>query len=358
MIAPASDLVVAALVSPQSLPEKSLRHWDLLIRQARRADLLPRIASQLASLGKLQQVPPAPQAHLTAALVLAEAQRKSVLREIEQVRRALAAVGQETILLKGSAYLAAGLPAAAGRMFTDIDVLVPKKSLGEVEAVLMQGGWATTHHRPYDQRYYREWMHELPPFQHIRRGTVLDVHHGILPETARLRPDPVKLMAGAKAVPELPGVRVLAPEDMILHSMAHLFLNEELSHGLRDLSDLDLLLRHFSTARGFWQALLSRAQELTLSRPLFYGLRHVTTILGTPVPSTILRESEKDAPPQVILQLMDGLWRRALRSPHPTTADKLTPLALKSLYVRAHWLRMPPLLLARHLLTKSLATSA
>ncbi|MGE5386964.1 MAG: nucleotidyltransferase family protein [Betaproteobacteria bacterium] len=353
-----ADLVVRALVSPEALPEQSLQQWDLLIRQARRADLLPRIADLLDKLGRLPDVPAAPRAHLTAALVLAEAQRNSVLREISHVRHALGAIGQQALLLKGSAYLAAGLPAARGRIFTDIDILVPKTALPEVEAVLMQGGWATTHHHPYDQRYYREWMHELPPFQHIRRGTVLDVHHAILPETARLKPDSSKLISASQALSDHPGVRVLSPPDMVLHSMAHLFFNEELSHGLRDLSDLDLLLRYFAPQPGFWQSLLTRAVELSLSRPLFYGLRYTAMILRTPIPNDVCEQSKKDAPSPMVLRLMDALWKRALRAPHPSAADRFGPLALKSLYVRAHWLRMPPLLLVRHLVTKSLITSA
>ena len=37
----------------------------------------------------------------------------------------------------------------------------------------MSCGWATTHHSPYDQRYYRTWMHELPPLRHAVRGSIL-----------------------------------------------------------------------------------------------------------------------------------------------------------------------------------------
>jgi hypothetical protein len=55
---------------------------------------------------------------------------------------------------------------------------------------------------------------------------------------------------------------------------------------------------------------------------------------------------------------MDGLWRRALRSPHASAADGLTPLALFALYVRAHWLRMPPIALAKHLLIKAFRRDA
>jgi hypothetical protein len=34
----------------------------------------------------------------------------------------------------------------------------------------MLAGWAATHHDAYDQRYYRQWMHELPPMQPYARG--------------------------------------------------------------------------------------------------------------------------------------------------------------------------------------------
>ena len=60
----------------------------------------------------------------------------------------------------------------------------------------MLGGWATTHHDPYDQRYYRRWMHELPPMLHIRRMTLLDVHHAIVPATADLKPSSEALAGG------------------------------------------------------------------------------------------------------------------------------------------------------------------
>ncbi|UUZ51358.1 nucleotidyltransferase family protein [Massilia sp. B-10] len=67
------------------------------------------------------------------------------------------------------------------------------------------------HHDPYDQRYYRVWMHEIPPMQHVQRGSVIDVHHAILPLTAAARPDPALLRAGAQTVPGMEGIKVLAP---------------------------------------------------------------------------------------------------------------------------------------------------
>jgi len=348
------DLVIEALRRPAGVSRLDATGWDLLVRQARRADLLGRLGAVLSSHELLDAVPPAPRAHFEAALRVAKAQHVEVGREVRHVLAALEPLGVTVVLLKGAAYTQAGLPAAMGRTFSDIDILVPKARLMEVESHLLLHGWMTTHHTPYDQRYYRQWMHELPPLVHMRRQTALDVHHAILPETARVHPDSAKLRAAAVPVPGQPGLAVLAPVDMVLHSMVHLLLNEELSHGLRDLSDLDLLLRHFGASAGFWGDLVARAGELGLGRSLHYGLRCVHRILGTPVPEQALRGAAAWAPPAWLRAWMDLLWIRALRTPHASAADLGTHAALGALYLRAHWLRMPPVLLTRHLLVKAL----
>jgi hypothetical protein len=346
------DLSTLALADTPCIRGWSLAAWDLCVLQARRSGLLGRLAARIDALELWSAVPRGPASHLKAALVLAEAQRRDVLHEVRRVGEALAAVGVETVLLKGAAYVATGHAAATGRLFTDIDILVPKGALPAVEASLMQHGWATTHHSAYDQRYYREWMHELPPMRHVRRGTVLDVHHAILPETARLHPDSRLLLEAAQPVPGEPGLRVLRPTDMVLHSMTHLFHNEEMSRGLRDLSDIDLLLRDFAVAPAFWSELRQRADQLGLTRPLYYGLRYSRRLLGTPVPAPVLAALAPAAPAGARLQ--DWLWQHALSSWHPSAAGAAAALARAGLYVRAHWLRMPPGLLMRHLATKAL----
>jgi len=348
------DLAVMALCEPQRVAELDLATWSLLIRQARQAGVLARIALNCDAAGLTAQLPAPAKAHLQAARTLAAAQHFEMAREVRFIQQALAPLGLPVLLLKGAAYLMHGLDATRGRSFSDVDILVPKARIHEVEAALMLQGWITTHHSAYDQRYYREWMHELPPMEHLRRQSVLDVHHTILPETARLRPDPSKLMASAQPVPGLPGVMTLAPADMVLHSMTHLFHNDDLSHGLRDLSDLDLLLRQFAADAGFWTALVERSREMDLARPLHYGLRCTRHILGTPVPDTALAAAAAAAPAGPVARLMDALWWRALRSQHSTAAPPFTAAALFLLYVRAHWLRMPPLLLVRHLCVKAL----
>jgi hypothetical protein len=347
-----ADPVVLALRDPAALPGPSLPQWETLIRQGRRTNLLPRLALALDELGLLPQVPAAPRAHLEAARTLAQAQADAVRREVAYIDRALAAVGAPIILLKGAAYLIAGLAAARGRIFSDIDILVPQGALPNVEATLLLHGWHTSKTTAYDQRYYRRWMHELPPLRHISRQTVLDVHHAILPITARLKPDSVKLLAASRPIADEPRLRVLAPIDMVLHSATHLFCNEDVGNSLRDLVDLDSLLREFASEEGFWPRLTVRAGELDLTRPLYYALRYAVRIFDTPVPERVLGAAEIGRPPTLLRGLMDALFLRTLQ-PNPAS-DGLSSLARGSLYVRAHWLRMPPLLLAQHLAVKAL----
>ena len=351
---PTSEMICCVLRQPHLLTHFTLSQWELLVRQARRAGLLARIACMLEAQGSLESVPDAPRAHLEAAMIAADAQHAEALRELACIDRALQPIGVQPVLLKGAAYVAGGLLPAMGRVFSDIDILVPKARLPEVEAALMASGWATTHHSAYDQRYYRQWMHELPPLRHIQRQNVLDVHHAILPETSRLKPSSAKLLSDAQALKEWPRFSVLAPRDMVLHSIVHLFHNDDLSHALRDLSDIDLLLRHFGRDANFWDGLVERARELDLARPLYYGLRFAQRLLATPMPSPTVQLARADGPGTVVSGLTDWLWARAFRSQHATASDRWTSIATFALYVRAHALRMPPLLLLRHLSIKAL----
>jgi len=345
------NLLTDILLQPQGVRTLNEASWDLLVRQARHANLLGRLYHLLQDRQLLADTLPRARSHLQSAAVMADRQHQSVRHEARLLRDTLAEIGLPLILLKGAAYVMAGLPAASGRVFADLDILVPKAMLSEAESALMQCGWASATLDAYDQRYYRQWMHELPAMEHMHRGTALDVHHTILPPTSRLHPDPAALIADSVEVPGWPGVRTLAPCDMVLHSAAHLFHEGEADNLLRDLSDLDLLMRHFAlTEPDFWPRLIARAAQMGLTLPLRLALRYASQILHTPVPEAALREVGADQ----AQALLDVLYARALQPQHASTADWATPACRRLLYVRAHWLRMPPHLLALHLARKAL----
>lgn len=347
-------LLISVMKDPASARRLDPANWDILIRQARHANLLGRLYRILEAAGEMASVPERPGNHLLSGSRMADRQHLSIKYETGFLHKTLAAHGIPVILLKGAAYVLAALPAASGRVFADIDILVPHAKLGETESALLLTGWVSTSQDDYDQRYYRRWMHELPAMQHMFRGTTLDVHHTILPPTSRLKPDPDLLIRDCVQLPDRPGVYTLNPCDMVLHSAAHLFHEGEPDNLLRDLSDLDILLRHFGEQAGFWNELPARARLLQLEEPLRLALRYTNHFFATPFAGSILktlRVAQKNGFRQ---KLLDAIYLRVLRPQHQTCADRLSPLAQKLLYIRSHWLRMPPHLLAYHLAHKVL----
>ncbi|PTT93051.1 hypothetical protein DBR42_00755 [Pelomonas sp. HMWF004] len=333
--------------------ELSMPDWDLLVRQARHANLLGRLHHHLAAAGVA--VPERPARHLLSAATMAARQHLSVRYEVRALQQVLQPLSSPLVLLKGAAYVMAGLPAASGRVFADVDILIARQHLDEAESLLTLQGWSGDKVDAYDQRYYRRWMHELPPMQHLFRGTSLDVHHTILPPTSRSHVDAAALLRDSIELPAHPGVYVLAPVDMVLHSAAHLFHEGEPDNLLRDLSDLDLLMRHFSAAApDFWDRLTTRAESHGLQGPLRLALRYCQGVLGTPVPGAVLQRTSAQHSPRWGQKCLDFIYARVLRPMHASAADAWTAWCCRALYVRSHALRMPLPLLTYHLLHKAL----
>jgi Uncharacterised nucleotidyltransferase len=352
---PRDSRLLCALREPATVAEWSPRTCAELLHQARRSGLLGRVAVRVnaACQAAGRTVPPALAGHFDSALRLCRAQRAEVEREARYLRAALQGLDTPIVMLKGAAYVLAQLPAAEGRLFSDIDLLVAKTHLTHAESQLLMNGWMSDPQTAYDEHYYRTWMHELPPMTHVHRRTTLDLHHTLLPETARLRPDATALVEAAQPVAGWPGLYTLCPADMVLHSLTHLFMNDETRHALRDLCDLDALLRHFGKNPEFWPELLQRAQRHQLTRPLFYGLRYARRLLGTPVPAPMDAGLQRAAPPAGLRLLMDMLWLPTLAPAAEGRAGLAQAGARGALYVRGHWLRMPAMMLLRHLTIKA-----
>ena len=343
------DDLISALRTPPAMAAFTLTQWDRIIPQARAAGLLGRLGA-LAVEHDLATSLPTPVWHaLEAGLVFSERQAAAVRHELNKLDAALAGLGIPVLVLKGAAYVADSSPAAAGRMMTDIDILVPKHAILETEAALMLAGWVSSHHDAYDQRYYRQWMHEIPPMQHIRRGTVLDVHHNLLPETARIQTHPERIIGAARPLYGMACLHVPSEFDLALHSATHLMHEGEWGHGLRDLSDLHILLTSASSRHDdFWPHLAKRARKLNLERPLFLALTQLNRIFDFIAPDLNMPHARRPADP-----IIHSLLTRALSGYHSTCRLPLANFADLALFVRSHWLKMPMHLLIPHLMHKA-----
>lgn len=349
------DLLSRTLCAPEIVTHFSIGKWDLLIRQARAADLLVHLAHRFRQHGLTAAIPAMACWHFDAAETLADKQHIALRCDLLQLRDALAGLGSPLVVIKSTAYVTTNASTAEELRFNGIDILVPHGLLPQAESLLARAQWHTHGLSDYDQRYRRRWMNQAPPMRHAQCMAVVNVYHAVPSDRAHDPLDAAKLRHRAIAVDDFPGVHVLTTEDRILHSATHLFHDGELSHGLRDLTDLDLLLRNAIAERNntaesdFWPRLTARANELQLGRSLFYALRYLRYFLDTPIPDSVFNALHAAAPSRVALALMDRIFSRVLAPVHASCADVFTPAARLAAFVRAHWLRMPAYLLIPHL---------
>jgi len=339
-------MLARVLRDPSELNRLSAEEFSRTIDAADAARLLGWLLERCRE----RNLPLSPPGWLADRLVTADARARGYERalrwEINRLQRAFLGTGLTWILMKGAGYVAANLPPGNGRRVADIDIMVAERDLSRVEQLLNEHGWEIPEMHPYDTRYYREWMHELPAMVHRDRRSVLDVHHGILPKTSRLKPSPERLLAHSIVVN---GLRVFCPAHMILQGAAHLFHDGDVAGAIRDLVDLDQLFREFGRDERFWPELVAETEALDLRRPAYYAVRYARLEFGTPVPAETLRAIERWAPPSVVRYSMDSMVRRSIAASRRTA-----PVAAFGLWVRMHWGKMPALHLVRHLTRKSL----
>jgi hypothetical protein len=128
----------------------------------------------------------------------------------------------------------------------------------------------------------------------------------------------------------------------VIHAATHLFADGDLAGGLRNLWDIARLLRDFSAADPrFWTNLGSRASHHALLLPVERAVRLSHQLYGTSAPDSWTRPT-----------LADGLFKSRLLARNGWGQETTRGVRL-GFYIRSHWLRMPPMMLARHLWTKA-----
>ncbi len=344
------NLLLQILKKPTAMLDLDVRDWNRVLFDAHMLKLRGRLAHDAYTQGLWKKLPLKVQQILVSAKIDAEAKQRKIMWEINRIRRALHGFEDKVILVKGGAYMAKGLQCAAGRTSVDIDILVTKNNLDIVENHLLVSGYSSQVLNEYDQQYYREWAHELPPLRHPDRMIEVDVHHTILQVTNKFSPN-INLMISS-AVQLEDNIYLLSDEDMLLHSIVHLFVDGTIKSSLRNLLEQHDLITEFSVDPAFWSRFMDRAEQLNFARPVYYCLRYCRHFLNTNIPEKVMIRAKKAAPGLLASKLMDLMVFRVM-IPYGDGQSKLTDyLATNGLYMRSHWLRMPPLMLALHLTRK------
>ncbi len=347
--------LIDALTAPAGCAAWDEPHWDRVIPLARNARLLGVLSHRIAAVIDPARLAPRVQRHLEAGRLEARYRRQKTLHLLHAITPLLHGHAGPWVLLKGAAYIAQDLPIAHGRLPSDVDVMVPRAALDGVEQSLLAAGWELEKTDAYDQHYYRAWSHELPPMQAAGQALELDLHHTILPPIGRIRPDTEGLFARAVPLPDSP-FHVLDPLDQLLHAVVHLVHDSDMVGRLRDLLDIDGLMRLADLGqRAHRTRLIERADQHGMLRPLWLAASLAERWFGTPGCLELTQEIATRAPLVRTVGWVMPLASRVLGPPPlDGRAVPLAPVARLLLEARAQWLRMPPWTLAYHAASKAL----
>jgi hypothetical protein len=332
--------------SPSLALAYSEREWSQVLRALRHTKLTARYAWWLAQHLHTSEFPAFVQRHFANATVIATRHAKQVHFELTECQRIFAQSQQPWLVLKGAAYTASQGSVGEGRIYNDIDIWVPSTAIHQTERMLSIHGWLAQDVDDYDDRYYREWAHEIPPLQHGYRGTVMDLHHNIVPLVSGRAPDMQILLAERQLTAA--GIPVLMPAAQAMHSAIHLFFNEECEYITRDLLDLILLLQDFTEHD--WAAFIRLARALAFpfeARLALYFVEHYGQISLPDGAAALLGADEPH------LQHIARLYHALLEGSHPVSEPLQVRWARLAIALRGHYLKMPPRILAYHVAMKS-----
>ncbi|MDP5037091.1 MAG: nucleotidyltransferase family protein [Alishewanella sp.] len=324
--------------------------WEPLVRVLRNQQLLARYSLRYKQAGVFSSLPEYTQHHMRNAEIIASKQYRQIDAEARELVTFLATVKVIPVFLKGTAYaLQTNLTVGLGRTFSDIDILVPKLSIHEVEQRLAISGYLGEAIGNYDNYYYRNWTHEIPPIRHHNRGTVIDIHHNLIPPISGRAPD-IKAF-NRHIITTEKGYAVLDLPAITLHSLVHLLFNEDFKNAFRDLTDLHLLFEDFSDDD--WTKIINLSVETGFMFELMLATRYCNNILQTDIPAWVCQQLEQIKPKAWRMRLLDFIFGYTLLPKHPLTTSKKQKLAVFFAFVRGHFLKMPLHILLGHLTMKS-----
>lgn len=337
--------LVEVLHEPERVENWSNAEWQDAILVFRFSRLLASMKYRLEEKDQFESLPDNVRFHLESAAVLAERQVQQVLFEVSELQSLFSATPEiRPVLLKGAAYIANGTRNSKGRICSDIDLLVERKFLNQSESLLMKSLWRHNDISDYDEKYYREFAHEIPPLIHLERATVLDLHHNIYMSISNRAPKIEVFLNHLQKSPA--GLYTLTAPAAFIHSVIHLYLNEDIKFGLRDVYDQWKLCEEFSSEQ-FWQDCINISRDCGFLFELMLSIGVIKSFFNLRLPEFVetIYTSESKA---LRFKFWWVIYQHAFTPEHFLVNTKRATAARMLVVFRGHWAKMPLSILIKH----------
>jgi hypothetical protein len=247
--------------------------------------------------------------------------------ELCQIVEAFAANGLPVLPYKGAVLAQYAYGNVALRAFSDTDVLIEKRDLHTIKALLLSMGYEPSEKLDETQERICVLSNYECAFTHSSRGTRVEIQWAVWREGLSLTPSQMGLWEHAAST-TLFGrdMLITPPEDMLLlacvHGTKHLWQN------LRSICDVAELIRAHGELD--WDALLRRARALGSERMLFVGLLLASDVLGTPLPKIVAQPAQRDG---TATALVKHVKQTLFQKPETGRGASVRPLTFHDTFV-------------------------
>jgi putative nucleotidyltransferase-like protein len=261
--------------------------WDDVVRESVRQGVAPLLYGRLRNGAGRTRMPARASRMLRELAVNSTFKSLGLYSELGVVLGALRSNGIEVIVLKGAHLASVVYGDRAARPMRDVDLLVRKSDLGLAEATLFDLGYSR--HPEKDADYSR--CQHLQPV--VRPGGLpIEIHWTIVSPTEPIDIDLDGLWERAHLVRIADvDVKVLSPEDLLLHLCVHTAFQHQFELGLRACWDILEVSRFFGD-RIDWGQLESRARQWGVEKYVYLTLRLATELVGAVIPGWVLTALE------------------------------------------------------------------
>lgn len=260
-------------------------NWELLLKIAE----TEAVAAALGFVGKAATplaIPMTIRQRLERHLIDATVRQLILSRELSALIDAFDRHGIPVIPLKGPALAEMLYPRPGLRPSSDLDVLIDRHALVEVDGLLQGLGYrrvADEHSWAFDVAYDRATLYEGAD------GVRVDLHWSLVsdPRFSWNEAAARSLWQRATKIPVgTSEVLSLCPEDLLVYLAVHLAVHHGLA-GLLWYWDLARLLEGWS-AKLDWDAIAARATGWRVKRAVYFALRGCDTLFGVSAPRRVM----------------------------------------------------------------------
>ncbi len=268
------------------LPPVTDAQWEALVDEAVRQRIAAFAWHRLSRGPARSSMPETVQQRLRDLYLRGAFRNTLLLREAADIAARLTARGVPVLFLKGVHLAAHTYAEPALRSMADIDLMVPRDRLADVDRMFVEWGWGPLP-RPDIEAFCRRFPHTAP--LHKEGSFPFEVHYAIERPTSPFRIDVDGLWERARTI-DIEGVpvRVLSTEDLLLHLCLHASYHHRFDRApLKSLVDVAVVTdRHEGEID--WTGLSERAAVWGASPFVYCTLRLARELLDAAVPEGAL----------------------------------------------------------------------